>query len=176
MNIFVVSDDVYECALALDDRRLNKMILETAQLLCTSIVYAPWFNADQYPNLYAPTHSVHPCTQWAMNNPCNWMWLYSLWLSYIIEWEYRKPNNPEHKTFTRLCTPLASIAGRLATLCMERNSVRTPFVNCTEFKHVDNTFEAYRRQLNKKWKVDTINQRFPKWTRRDKPEWYTDDG
>lgn len=36
MNIFVTSSCPFECARTLDDVRVNKMVLETAQLLATA--------------------------------------------------------------------------------------------------------------------------------------------
>ena len=39
MNIFVIDPDTAKCAQALDDLRLNKMIIETAQLLTEYLIH-----------------------------------------------------------------------------------------------------------------------------------------
>jgi len=61
MNIFVVSPDTMECAKALDDLRLNKMIIETAQLLSTAMRVQGYTGND----IYKSTHVNHPCAVWA---------------------------------------------------------------------------------------------------------------
>jgi len=65
MNIFVTDPSFYKSAIALDDRRLIKMILETAQLLSGAVrlksVFVPSI-------LYKLTHENHPCAIWAREN------------------------------------------------------------------------------------------------------------
>ena len=61
MNIFITSFDSKEAASHLDDLRLNKMILETAQLL--SSAYRHLFGDNEL--LYKDTHFNHPCAIWA---------------------------------------------------------------------------------------------------------------
>ena len=61
MNIFVTSNCPKLSAQALDNKRVVKMVLETAQLLSTAI----FINSTiTYDNLYKPTHVKHPCTIW----------------------------------------------------------------------------------------------------------------
>ena len=71
MNIFVTSFDSKEAASHLDDLRLNKMILETAQLLSSSFRHL-FGNNDL---LYKDTHFNHPCAIWARKNVNNYSWL-----------------------------------------------------------------------------------------------------
>ena len=59
MNIFVTRDCSKLSAQALDNKRVVKMLLETAQLLSASIFIN---SAITYDNLYKPTHVTHPCT------------------------------------------------------------------------------------------------------------------
>lgn len=60
-----------------------KMILETAQLLCTAI----WISGKEAP--YKKTHENHPCSIWARANKENWIWLRSLGLALCKEYTYR---------------------------------------------------------------------------------------
>lgn len=60
-DIFVTDHCPRISAQALDNKRVVKMILETAQLLSTAI----FINTNMaYDNIYKPTHLKHPCTIW----------------------------------------------------------------------------------------------------------------
>lgn len=71
MNIFVVGDNAcpYASAHDLCDQHVSKMLLETAQILCSV--------AHRYgmPAPYRPTHMRHPCVMWAGDGHHNWCWL-----------------------------------------------------------------------------------------------------
>ena len=66
MNIFVSSFDAREAAKALDDKRLIKMVLETAQILSTNINLA---GLRQGP--YKTTHQNHPAVVWCRQSHAN---------------------------------------------------------------------------------------------------------
>lgn len=55
MNIFYLDDDIETCARYHCDKHVIKMILESAQILCTVL----WIN--QIPAPYRSTHKHHPC-------------------------------------------------------------------------------------------------------------------
>ena len=74
MNIFVVSRHPAICAQALDDKRLNKMILETTQILCAVIN----LEADAQVTPYKTSHATHPITIWALRDKDHQRWLYVL--------------------------------------------------------------------------------------------------
>ena len=69
MNIFVVDRDPKVAATMLCDKHVVKMIVETAQMLCTAASKL----GHQVP--YKPTHAKHPCTLWAGESLSNWNWL-----------------------------------------------------------------------------------------------------
>ena len=58
MNIFILDKDPKTAAEYHCDKHVLKMILETAQMLCT----AHWETGGQAP--YRATHKNHPCTKW----------------------------------------------------------------------------------------------------------------
>ena len=67
MNIFILSGDPTEAAVAQINKHCVKMPLETAQMLCAA-----------YPDDVAPykkTHYNHPCTVWARTCIENFNWL-----------------------------------------------------------------------------------------------------
>ena len=69
MNIFILHLNPKKAALMTCDRHCVKMILETAQLLCT-ISHEYGFDAP-----YGSTHEKHPCTLWIKESKQNWIWL-----------------------------------------------------------------------------------------------------
>jgi len=60
MNIFAISADPIQCAQALDDKRLNKMIVETCQILCAALHLT---NRGSQ-NLYKAAYLRHPIVLW----------------------------------------------------------------------------------------------------------------
>ena len=82
MNIFITSFNSKEAASHLDDLRLNKMILETAQLL--SSAYRNLFGDDDL--LYKDTHFNHPCAIWTRNG----MIIIHGWCNILMIWQRKK--------------------------------------------------------------------------------------
>lgn len=69
MNIFVLHRDPKVSAEMLCDKHVVKMILESAQMLCTTI----HFFGGNPP--YKPCHFNHPCTIWTRKSRSNYFWL-----------------------------------------------------------------------------------------------------
>lgn len=92
MNIFVLDSDPKICASYHCDKHVVKMVLETAQILCSALYIN---GATNLP--YKPTHLNHPCVKWAAANNENFAWLLQLgfWLSYEYELRYGKKHKSE---------------------------------------------------------------------------------
>jgi len=90
MNIFVVDKNPKIAAKMLCDKHVVKMIVETAQMLCT----VARLRGHDAP--YRATHKNHPCTKWADKTKGNWDWL----IEHGIEMceEYTRRYNRRHKT------------------------------------------------------------------------------
>lgn len=86
MNIFVTSMDPDQCARDYCDSHVNKMILETTQLLCTAHHAA----GCTFPGIYKPTHMNHPSAIWVRADADNYIWAYRLLRALHREYEYRK--------------------------------------------------------------------------------------
>lgn len=84
MNIFVLSLDPRECAKMHCDKHVVKMILETAQILC-SVCHI--FGCKDVP--YKATHKKHPCVIWAYQSRMNFFWLVALGLFLCEEYTFR---------------------------------------------------------------------------------------
>jgi hypothetical protein len=158
MNIFVTDKSPILSAIALDDKRLVKMFLETGQLMSTALnVLFP----DHGKSLYKTNHLNHPCSKWVRESRANFKWLQRHFVALYIEYKHRF--GKDHKTW-RLRYEMLDVF----TTKWVSNEERTPFVNCTEFKDIQDVVEAYRLQMIKKWKNDN---RPPKWTKRNVPSW-----
>ena len=69
MNIFVLDEKPDVAASMLCDKHVVKMILETAQMLCTVA------SQQGHETPYRATHAKHPCTIWTAQSRANWQWL-----------------------------------------------------------------------------------------------------
>lgn len=92
MNIFYLHEIAMICAQMHADKHVIKMILETAQLLCTAV----WLSGGEAP--YKATHKNHPSAIWARASKQNWIWLRELGLELCKEYKYRYGEHKEHKT------------------------------------------------------------------------------
>lgn len=153
MNIFVVDPNPEVCAKALDDLRLNKMILETAQLLSTALR----FRHTSMP-VYKSTHVNHPCSVWARENKSNYSWLVTYFNALIMEKIAR--TGKSHKSSSMWMMFADGVK-------LMPDGDLTPFANCTPYKS-SGVFDAYKLTLQDKWAAD---KRPPKWTNATKPSW-----
>lgn len=83
MNIFVFDERPEVCARQHCDRHVVKMVLETAQILCTVQHLA----GNSPP--YRKTHANHPCVHWATESEANYRWLVALGRALADEYTYR---------------------------------------------------------------------------------------
>lgn len=165
MNIFAVSREPHECAKYLDDKRLNKMLLETMQILSTAL----YIRNDAldirktYPFLYKPTHKHHPCVKWASANYQNWHWLMRLGYHYMLERQKRFPDR-DHKCYKVAQSMLNIPYGKMLPYANEispfQNSARNAELGI-DFSHIDDVCLAYRMYLDARWQTDKVK---PVWT------------
>ena len=154
MNIFVTSESPIECAEFLDDKRCVKMVLETAQLLSTTMSLSSLSSGP-----YKLTHANHPCAKWARESVGNYHWLVEHFEALCAE--YTRRYGKVHK-----CEEHKSLF-RSAKFPVTMLQCRTAFVNCAankslnvSFKHVEDTSSAYRQYMNVRWEND---KRAPTW-------------
>ena len=155
MNIFVSDLSPKESAINLDDKRVVKMVLESAQILSTAMNEKGITKGP-----YRSTHINHPSCVWASQNSENFRWLTEHFYWLCMEYEYRY--NKEHK-----CFAMYEIFKEVDTE-FKLSEKMTPFPNCTTFKDIKEVTLAYRKYLVQKWEND---KRFPRWTNRTKPIW-----
>lgn len=90
MNIFVLDNDQSKCAKYHCNKHVVKMILESAQLLCS----AHWMTGNEAP--YRKTHVNHPCAVWTRESADNYLWLCKLGKELCSEYSHRY--GKRHKT------------------------------------------------------------------------------
>jgi hypothetical protein len=86
MNIFFLDENPTLSAQYHVDKHVVKMILETAQLLC-SVHHTTDQVTDQVP--YKLSHKNHPCAVWARQSLSNYLYLCELGLELGKEYTYR---------------------------------------------------------------------------------------
>tara|TARA_R100000152_G_C6763135_1_gene187522 strand:- start:802 stop:1263 length:462 start_codon:yes stop_codon:yes gene_type:complete len=90
MNIFVLHKNPTTAAEMACDKHVVKMILESAQMLCT-VAHAQGHSAP-----YRAAFKHHPCTIWVGKSKQNWDWLISHALGLCAE--YTKRYGKVHKS------------------------------------------------------------------------------
>jgi hypothetical protein len=149
MNIFVLDNCPEFAAKYQCDKHVVKMVLETAQLLCSAHETAP----------YKRTHYNHPCAIWTRSSMGNYDWLVRHGLALAREYTFRY--NKIHKStevieWAMLNKPNILDLGLL------------PFAQAMpdQYKNPDDAVSAYRNYyMNEKARIAT-------WTKTETPYWY----
>lgn len=152
MNIFVLDTSPVSSAQMQCDKHVVKMILETAQLLCSP------FEPDSAP--YRRTHFNHPCSKWVRESKANYLWLVQHGIALCSEYEFRYGKKHKSSAVIKWC--LDNI-----------NSLNFPEGQLTAFPKAmpdqyktNDVVESYRNYyLGDK-------KKFAKWTRRGPPNWW----
>ena len=154
MNIFILDRDIKTCARYHADQHVVKMILESAQMLCTVV------NRTGGRAPYKSTHAKHPCTLWVGKSLSNWRWLCRLALALNQEYRYRYRTVSDHKSASVIRDlPLPE----LADIGLTEFAQAMP----EQYKVPGDAVRAYRQfYIGEKAK-------FAKWTRRRPPVWFT---
>lgn len=156
MQIFITDKCPIKSAKYLDNKRVIKQVLETAQMLCTALNEL----AGEQIAPYKSTHKNHPCNVWARESSENWGWLYVHGAALCREYtrRYGKVHACEAKYMELL---------NIVKEDMFPSSKLTPFANCARNNslNIDYTQQkdvhlAYIMYLNDRWDTD---KREPEW-------------
>lgn len=160
MNIFISDTDPVIAAQNLDDKRVVKMILESAQMLCTAL----HINNASHLAKYKKTHENHPSNVWTRASDSNYKWLLSHFEALCDEYTYR---------YNKVHASAAMINDlRLGAHLIPKGDL-TPFANCAarsdmgiDFKSETDVPKAYQKYLVARWDTDKNK---PKWSVRGEP-------
>jgi hypothetical protein len=184
VNIFILSEDVSECAKFHCDKHVVKMIVELAQLLSTAhrildgtetivtrttktgkVRQHKEYIVSNYRNglLYSATHANHPCGSWVRESSENYYWTHRLLEALCDEYYHRygQAKDKHHKV---------EASGLLAMLSARPSNIAigpmTPFALAMpdEYRQFD-AVAAYRDyyRLGK--------TKLLKYTNRPRPAW-----
>lgn len=155
MNIFCTSECPIESAKFLDDKRCNKMILESAQLLSSALRLHGYTGSD----VYKITHKNHPSNVWCRTTRGNYEWLLAHFKA-LCE-EYTRRTDKVHASSKLL--PVFE-----ANVHLIPTGERMPFSNNArnltkgvDFTHVEDVTIAYQLYLSSRWETDV---REPVWS------------
>ena len=167
MNLFILSLDFKECAEAMFDKHVSKILLEAVQMLCTAIqIVDPENEINKQIKLYKIAHKNHPVTIWMRTSLENYLWTLNLVDAMHTEWKYRYNHPPEkmHKSYivAKYLREYAPEEGKFPKIGLTRFALAMP----DECKCED-PIESYRRYYQTKEK-----QKIASWKKREKPEWY----
>ena len=151
MNIFVLDRCPIKAAQYQCDRHVIKMVLETAQLLCTAFDQAP----------YKKTHYNHPCAIWTRQARDNYTWL--LHHGYALGDEYKQRYGKTHKSVD----VLDWCSANMGTIVFPEISM-TPFAQAMpdQYRNEDPVVAYRNYYIHEKFKI-------AKWKHNNAPAWYT---
>lgn len=96
MNVFLLDEDHCKRARYHCDTHVNKMLLESVQILNTAL----HINGDEDETFYASTHENHPWCQWAAKSDANWVWLSKH--AHALGWEFEDRNGKPHTSHQKM--------------------------------------------------------------------------
>jgi hypothetical protein len=180
MNLFVLSECPVEAAKSHCDVHVNKMIIETAQMLSTAhrildgdmfiqlsksgSRLKKWDHPVLHATLYRTTHHNHPSAAWIRMTSDNYNWAYSLFKALCNEYTSRR--GKIHATELLLDNSLSKTPDNIML------GGQTQFAICIaddyELSDITDPVEAYRRYYIKK-----NNRQFSMGWIQNKPSWFT---
>jgi len=133
MNIFYLDRDPVKAAKVQYNKHVVKMILESAQMLCTA--HHHYDNGHNVP--YKKAHYNHPSTIWCRQNAKQYMWLYNHMLA--LGEEYTKRYKKTHLTITKCKEPLKHLPMGIP----DSTFTEPPQCMPDEYKVKDDSLSAY---------------------------------
>lgn len=180
MNLFILSECPIEAAQMQCDKHINKMTVESAQMLSTAHrmldgysekrpsksgkrLSTYWAHPELDDVLYKAVHHHHPCTVWTMETSDNYKWHYAHFITLAEEFEHRY--GKQHKTFVQLKDILKDTPKNIAVgpmtdwpLAMKANP------ECMFDGEAVRSYRVYYQTKQDRFKMV--------WTKRSTPEWF----
>ena len=154
MNIFVSDECPKKSAEFLDNKRVNKMCLESCQLLSTALRVCGYTSND----IYKISYINHPSSIWTRTTQGNYRWLLAHFKA-LCE-EYTRRTGKTHASSKLLPVFEANVhlipAGELMPFS---NNARN-LTKGVDFTHIEDVTIAYQLYLSSRWETDV---REPVW-------------
>ena len=158
MNIFYLDKCPEKAARLQYNKHVVKMILESAQMLCTAHHCIMGEDADVP---YKPAHRNHPSTIWARQSGENYTWLYRHMME--LGREYEKRYGKKHLSIIKCEDPLSILPGGI----LETGLTKMPQCMPDEYKD-ECSIQAYwnyyigEKHIVANPKTEKIYERRPK--------------
>ena len=154
MNIFYLDKCPVKAAQVQYNKHVVKMILESAQMLCTAHhCYGDKYQVENVP--YKQAHLNHPSTVWTRRSKSTYMWLYNHMMA--LGDEYTKRYGKTHLSITKckdfLATPPRHIQGN--------DWVQPPQAMPDEYKHPCSIQAYWNYYIGEKHVVVNLNKEKP---------------
>ena len=154
MNIFYLHECPDKAARLQYNKHVVKMILESAQMLCTAHhCYGDKYQVENVP--YKQAHLNHPSTVWTRRSKSTYMWLYNHMMA--LGDEYTKRYGKTHLSITKckdfLATPPRHIQGN--------DWVQPPQAMPDEYKHPCRIQAYWNYYIGEKHVVVNLNKEKP---------------
>lgn len=161
MNIFYIDSNPQICAQYHHDVHVNKMIIETAQMLSA----AHHVHLSKYRDvIYKPAYVNHPSTIWVRHNELTYKWAFHLFTYLSHEFKYR--SGKDHATFVNYAKYLEKIPFNNTNY----EFVPPPLCMPDQYKHYDHV-QAYRNFYKAEKMFNKNGKPMDKWTKRSRPYW-----
>ena len=173
VNIFATDKNPAIAARNLCDKHINKMIVESAQMLANAFTLERLAEDDcpRSQKGQPRTHGYpkHPCTLWSYETTDNFEWLCAHALEMGSERRYRWSDRPRHFSLNFIAWCYENIKDSIAKV-----GERTDFaiaisdtMNCRKIEGFDNLSSVDKYRLYYKH-----DKPFVKWTKRSQPAWF----
>lgn len=139
MNIFYLDPSPITSVDYMSNKHIVKMILESAQLLCTAhheLDKKTYINGVE---LYKPTHKNHPSSVWVRENKLHYEWLYTHFIALCDEYTYRY--GKVHETYKKLSKALKTPPESIPTVEFKAPPLAMP----DQYKVKNQTVRSYMR-------------------------------
>ena len=160
MNIFFLDTNPIAAAQYHCDKHLGKMVLESAQMLCTAINEKDGFQIAPYKS----THINHPCSVWVRERADNAWWLYNLMLALDTERMWRSGKTKPHLSACQV-HEFITRNGFHALFGSPCGTISPPAQAMPENFRNDDPVQAYRDYYRED------KRHLHVWTKRNAPEW-----
>lgn len=154
MNIFFLDFDTKKCAKYHCDKHVIKMILESAQLLC-SVHHVTNGSAP-----YKLSHKNHPCSIWVRSSLSNYLYLCELGLELCREYTYRYDKRHKSQDVIEWCL-------NNKPNIHDVDFTSPPLAMDDEYKIGQDVIESYRNYYRKG------KRHLVSWKKREMPFWFS---
>ena len=163
MNIFYLDRDPEIAAQMMCDKHVVKMILESAQMLCTAHRVLDGDKYAEKMGLYKLAHKNHPSTIWVRSSELNYRWLWEHYVALMNEYTYRYGKT--HAT-SKLRNALDKTPDNMPPIQLTDTPFTDPPQCMPAYCKGDDTVKAYQTY----YIVEKSG--FAKWTNRVPPKFF----